>query len=115
MATLTKAHPAVSAIGVENQVNVQFFTLTYPSDVSGKTGPESTQEAVKRAVGTLATIVGVGPLGNSDTEQTFMVEAASGSALTAGQLDAATDALGTVDSINCANVTATLKNLYIAV
>ena len=115
MATVTRVHPVTSAIGVESIGNLQFFTVTYPSDVSGKTGPESTQEAVKRAIMDTATIVAIGPLGNSDTEHTFAVEAIGGDIITAAALDAAFDALGTVDSINCANVTTTLKDLYVAV
>jgi len=115
MATVTRVHPAVSAIGVESIGNLQFFTVTYPSDVSAKTGPESTQEAVKRAIMDTATIVAVGPLGNSDTEQTFAVEAIGGDNITKARLDVEFDNLGTVDSINCANVVATLKTLYIVV
>ena len=115
MAVLTRIHPVTSAIGVETAGNLQFFTVTYPSDVSAKTGPESTQEAVKRAIGDLATIIAIGTLGNSDTEQTFAVEAIGGDNVTTALLDAAFDALGTVDGINCTNVTSTLKDFYIAV
>lgn len=115
MATVTRVHPVTSAIGVESIGNLQFFTVTYPADVTTKTGPESTQEAVKRAVMDTVTIVAIGTLGNTGTEQTFAVEAIGGDIITAAALDAAFDALGTVDSINCANVTTTLKDLYIAV
>jgi len=115
MAVVTRVHPVTSAIGVETAGNLQFFTITYPSAVNAKTGPESTQEAVKRAIGDLATIIAIGPLGNSNTEQTFAVEAIGGDNVTTALLDAAFDALGTVDSINCANVTTTLKDLYVSV
>ena len=115
MAVLTRVHPVSTTTGVETAGNLQFFTITYPSDVSAKTGPESTQAAVLRAIQDTSTIIAIGPLGNSDTEQTFAVEAIGGDNVTAAALDAAFDALGTVDSINCANVTTTLKDLYVAV
>ena len=115
MAVVTRVHPVATTLGVETAGNLQFFTITYPSDVSAKTGPESTQAAVIGAIQDTSTIIAIGPLGNSDTEQTFAVEAIGGDNVTAAALDAAFDALGTVDSINCANVTTTLKDLYVAV
>ena len=75
MAVVTRVHPVTSAINVEVAGNLQFFTITYPGAVNAKTGPESTQEAVKRAIGDLATILAIGPLGNSNTERTYMVRA----------------------------------------
>ena len=115
MATVTRTHPVTTEYDVEFNGNLQFFTVTYPGAVNAKTGPESTQAAVHRAIGDVATIIAIGALGNSNTEQTFAVEAIGGDNVTAAALDAAFDALGTVDSINCANVTTTLKALYIAV
>jgi hypothetical protein len=115
MATVTRTHPVTTEYDVEFNGNLQFFTVTYPSDVSGKTGPESTQAAVHRTIGDIATVIAVGALGNSSTEQTFAVEGIGGDIVVKAALDTAFDALGTVDSINCANVSVTLKPLYIAV
>jgi acetylglutamate kinase len=115
MATLTKTHPVSTVTGVETAGNLQFFTVDYIVDMSGKTGPESAQQAALKAIQDTSTIVAIGPLGNSDTEQTFAVEAIGGDNVTKAALEAAFDTLGTVDSVNCADFTVTLKDLYVAV
>ncbi len=115
MAVLTRVHPVSTETGVETAGNLQFFTVDYIVDVSTKTGPESTQAAALKAIQDTSTIIAVGPLGNSNTEQTFAVEAIGGDNVTAAALEAAFDLLGTVDSVACGDFTVTLKDLYVAV
>ena len=115
MAVVTSVHPVATTLGVETAGNLQFFTVDYIVDVSGKTGPESAQAAAIKAIQDTSTIIAMGPLGNSDTEQTFAVEAIGGDNVTKAALEAAFDALGTVDSVAMGDLTVTLKDLYVAV
>ena len=114
MAGQVKVNPAATTVPM-NVVgkDLQFFTVDYIEDISSKTGPLSAQKAAIDAIQTTCTILAAGPLGNSNTEQTFMVE---GSDVTvAATLQAVIRALGTVDSFNHANDTVTAKTLVIAV
>ena len=115
MATLTRVHPVTTEYNVEFIGNIQFFTVDYQVDMSAKTGPESTQPAVYKAIHDTSTIIAIGALGNSNTEQTFAVEAIGGDNVIAADLDAMFDQLGTVDGVDCTAFTTTLKDLYIAV
>jgi hypothetical protein len=115
MAVVTRVHPVATTLGVETAGNLQFFTVDYIVDVSTKTGPESAQAAAIKAIQDTSTIIAMGPLGNSDTEQTFAVEAIGGDNVTKAALEAAFDALGTVDSVAMGDLTVTLKDLYVAV
>jgi hypothetical protein len=60
-----------------------------------------------------ATIIAVGPLGNGNTEQTFMTEGADSVVVATLQADIRT--LGTYDSVDVSAATVTAKNLTIAV
>ena len=115
MAVVTRVHPVATTLGVETAGNLQFFTVDYIVDMSAKTGPESTQAAVLKEIHDTSTIIAIGPLGNSNTEQTFAVEAIGGDNVTKAALEAAFDALGTVDSVAMGDLTVTLKDLYVAV
>ena len=115
MAVVTRVHPVATTLGVETAGNLQFFTVDYIVAVSGKTGPESAQAAAIKAIQDTSTIIAMGPLGNSDTEQTFAVEAIGGDNGTKAAREAAFDALGTVDSVAMGDLTVTLKDLYVAV
>ena len=114
MAGQTKVNPAAST--VPSSVigkDTQLFTVDYINAVNGSAGPLGVQKAVLDTIQSTSTILAAGPLGNSNTEQTFMVE---GSDVTvAATLQAVIRALGTVDSFNHANDTVTAKTLVIAV
>ena len=114
MAGQVKVNPAATTIP-SNVVgkDLQFFTVDYIADISSKTGPLSAQKAAIDAIQTTCTILAAGPLGNSNTEQTFMVE---GSDVTvAATLQALIRTLGTHDSVDVSNATVTAKTLVIAV
>jgi subtilase family serine protease len=115
MATLTRVHPVSTQYNVEFIGNIQFFTVDYQVDMSAKTGPESAQAAVYKAIHDTSTIIAIGALGNSNTEQTFAVEAIGGDNVIAANLDLMFDELGTVDGVDCTAFVTTLKDLYIAV
>ena len=59
-----------------------------------------------------STILAAGPLGNGNTEQTFMVE---GDTVVAATLQAAIRTLGTFDSVDVSSATVTAKTFYIPV
>ena len=114
MAGITKVNPTATTLGYEViGKDAQFFTIDYIQDISTKTGPNSAQKAVLDVIGTTSTILAAGPLGNSNTEQTFMTEGTD--SVVAATLQAAIRALGTVDSIDLSGATVTAKTLYIAV
>ena len=112
MAGQVKVNPAATTVP-SNVVgkDLQFFTIDYIQDISTKTGPLSAQKAILDAIQSTCTILAAGPLGNSNTEQTFMVEGSD--VVTAATLQALIRALGTVDSFNHANDVVTAKDLEI--
>ena len=114
MAGQTKVNPSATTIP-SNVVgkDLQFFTVDWIQAINGKTGPTSAHQAAINAIQTTCTILASGPLGNSNTEQTFMVE---GSDVTvAATLQALLRTLGTVDSFDHSDDTVTAKTLVIAV
>ena len=114
MAGQTKVNPAtVLASGEMVGKDLQFFTVDYINAVNGSAGPLGCHQAVINTIQTTCTILAAGPLGNSNTEQTFMVE---GSDVTvAATLQALIRTLGTVDSFDFSSNTVTAKTLVIAV
>ena len=60
-----------------------------------------------------ATIIAAGPLGNGNTEQTFMTEGVDSVVVATLQADIRT--LGTHDSVDVSGATVTAKDLTIAV
>lgn len=112
MATVTRVHPVTSAVNVESIGNLQFLTVDYVN-TAASTGPEGAQEAVKRALMDTATIVAVGPMLDTNTQQTFAVEAIGGDNVVASAAQTAIRALGTVDSVNLGSATVTLTQLGI--
>ena len=114
MATLTKTHPAATTTDVEVSQNLTFFTVDYINAINGSAGPEGAQQAVLKAIQDTATIVAIGPLVDTNTQQTFAVEATGGNGtIVAATLQAAVRALGTVDSVDVSNSTVTLTKLGI--
>ena len=113
MATLTKTHPAATTTDVEVSQNLTFFTVDYVA-ANASTGPEGAQQAVLRAIEDTATIAAIGPLLDTNSQQTFAVQATGGNGtVVAATLQAAVRALGTVDSVDLSNSTVTLTKLGI--
>ena len=112
MAGQVKVNPAATTVPM-NVVgkDLQFFTIDYIEAINGSAGPLGAQKAAIDAIQTTCTILAAGPLHNSNTEQTCMVEGSD--VVTAATLQALIRALGTVDSFNHANDVVTAKNLEI--
>jgi uncharacterized protein YciI len=110
----TKVNPASTTVP-SNVVgkDVQIFTVDYIADISTKTGPLSAQQAALNTIQETSTILVAGPLGNSDTEQTFMTEGAD--SVVVATLQTAIRALGTIDSFDFSSNTVTAKTLTVAV
>jgi len=110
----TKVNPAATTNDVEMiGKEVQLFTVDYINAVNGSAGPNGVQSAVLDKIMQTATIIAAGPLGNSNTEQTFMTEGADSVVVATLQADIRT--LGTHDSVDVSGATVTAKDLTIAV
>ena len=110
----TKVNPAATTTDVEMiGKDVQLFTIDYINAVNGSAGPSGVQSAVLDKIMQTATIIAAGPLGNSNTEQTFMTEGADSVVVATLQADIRT--LGTYDSVDVSAATVTAKDLTIAV
>ena len=114
MAGQVKVNPAATTVP-SNVVgkDLQFFTVDWIQAINGKTGPLSAHQAAINAIQTTCTILASGPLGNTNTEQTFMVEGSD--VVVVATLQALIRTLGTVDSIDLSGNTVTAKTLVIAV
>jgi len=115
----TKVNPAATTVP-SNVIgkDVQIFTVDYIAAVNGSAGPLGAQKAVLDAIQETSTILVAGPLGNSNTEQTFMTEGTD--SVVVATLQAAirvlgTDLDGTVDSIDMSSATVTAKTFVVAV
>ena len=74
MAGVAAVNPTATLVPHANiGKEIQLFTVDYINAVNGSAGPQGVQAAVMRKIMDTATIIAVGPLGNSNTEQTFMV------------------------------------------
>ena len=98
------------------------LNLDMISAVNAKLSMGSTMDAVRRTVEQYVNIIGTGPLINSNTEQTIMVEQAGmagatglGKSTARTTLQAALRALGTVDSVNLSTATARDTSLTILI
>ena len=113
MATLTKTHPAATTTDTEHGQNLHFFTVDYVN-ANASTGPEGAQQAVLRAIEDTATIACIGPLLDTNSQQTFAVEATGGNGtVVAATLQTAIRALGTVDGVDLSGATVTDTKLGI--
>ena len=114
MAGITKVNPTATKVPHANIGKpVQLFTIDYINAINGSAGPLGAQKAVLDTIMNTATIIMAGPLGNSNTEQTFMTEGED--SVVVATLQAAIRALGTVDSVDLSGATVTDKTLVIAV
>ena len=110
---ISKANPSATTTGPASEVigkDISIFSLDYIVAIDGSAGPSGAQQAVLQAIQESRVILAAGPLSNSNTEQTFIIE---------GELDsglqARIQALGTVDGVDLSGTTATAQALSIAV
>lgn len=115
MAGFTRVHPTATptlpvSMGGSTE-EVTYIEIDYLADASGKTGPESALPAVYNLMGTFGTVVYLGPLFDSSTRQIIGIEGltqdtgiADFAAMTVVQ--AALQALGTIDSLALGSATA---------
>jgi hypothetical protein len=116
MATFTRVNPVATTTGFENVgKDLSFFTVDYINAVNGSAGPNGAQAAVLNTIMVQHTIIAAGPLGNSNTEQTFAIEGPLYTPQNGVTLQAAIRLLGTVDGVDLSNATVTEKDFYIAV
>ena len=110
----TKVNPVATTVPA-NMIgkDIQLFTVDYINAVNGSAGPNGVQSAVLDKIMQTATIIAAGPLGNSNTEQTFMTEGVDSVVVATLQADIRT--LGTHDSVDVSGATVTAKDLTIAV
>lgn len=126
MTGITKSNPSATTTNVETVgKDITFFTVDYINAVSGSAGPTGVQKAVIDLIQTRAVLVAVGPLFDTNTQQTFGVEgtfplniypANDGTAnlsFTAALQDDVRN-LGTFDGVDVSSATVTAKDLSIA-
>lgn len=121
MATLVKKNEAVGLPLYKNGVSLQFFTVTFPSDVSGKlsattAGARSPVAVALEAIAQVASVEMIGTLQNTGTELPVAVAALGGNFGTAtwdgtnsetfvAHLEDLIQAAGTHQSVNLGSAT----------
>jgi hypothetical protein len=109
MPEVTRVHPASTTSDVEMMgANMSFFTVDYVA-TNASTGPVGAQAATHNCISYHNTVVAVGPMLDSNTQQTFAVEGTP----VAATLQAAIRALGTVDGVDLSGATVTDTKLGI--
>jgi len=116
MATFTRTNPTATTVPFENVgKDLTIFTVDYVNAVNGSAGPEGAQAAVLNTIQQMHTILVAGPLGNTNTEQTFIIEGPLFTPTGGSDLQAQIQALGTVDSVDLSSATVNVKTFYVAV
>jgi hypothetical protein len=110
---VTKVNPTATTLNYEViGKEISFFTVDYINAINGSAGPAGAQADVLNTIMNVATIIAVGPLTDTNTQQTFAVERDMASTdITA--LQVAIRALGTVDSVDLSGATVTATKLGI--
>jgi hypothetical protein len=109
MPSVSKAHPTAASTNVEMMgADMSFFTVDYVN-ANASTGPDGAQAAAHTVISNTNTIVAIGPMLDTNSQQTFAVEGT----LDAATMQAAIRALGTVDSVNLGSSTVTATKLGI--
>ena len=109
MPSVSKAHPTAASTNVEMMgADMSFFTVDYVN-ANASTGPDGAQAAVHTVISNTNTIVAIGPMLDTNSQQTFAVEGT----LDAATMQAAIRALGTVDGVNLGSSTVTATKLGI--
>lgn len=114
MATFTQVNPSATTTNIE-QVgrDITFFTVDYINAVNASAGPLGAQAAVLKQIMMLHTIIAIGPLVDSNTQQTFAIEGPLYTPQNGSSLQAMIQALGTVDSVDLSSATVTATKLGI--
>jgi len=116
MATFTRTNPIATTVPFENVgKDLTIFTVDYVNAVNGSAGPEGAQAAVLNTIQQMHTVLVAGPLGNTNTEQTFIIEGPLFTPTNGTTLEAQLQALGTVDSVDLSSTTVNTKTFYVAV
>ena len=116
MATFTRTNPTATSVPFENVgKDLTIFTVDYVNAVNGSAGPEGAQAAVLNTIQQMHTILVAGPLGNTNTEQTFIIEGPLFTPTGGSDLQAQIQALGTVDGVDLSSATVNTKTFYVAV
>ncbi len=114
MAVFTRVSPSAEETDFEVGQNLHFFTVDYINSAAASTGPNGVMAAVYRTIQKTSTLVCAGPLCDSNTQQTFAVEATGGNgSVVTATLQTAVRALGTVDSVDLSSATVTSTKLAI--
>ena len=74
---ISKANPSATTTGSASEVigkDISIFSLDYIVAIDGSAGPSGAQQAVLQAIQESRVILAAGPLSNSNTEQTFIIE-----------------------------------------
>jgi len=109
MPSVSKAHPTAASTNVEMMgADMSFFTVDYVN-ANASTGPDGAQAAAHTVISNTNTIVAIGPMLDTNSQQTFAVEGT----LDAATMQAAIRALGTVDGVNLGSSTVTATKLGI--
>lgn len=101
--------------------DLEFFIVDYVNAVNGSDGKDEVQDQVRKVLANYGTIVAIGPLVDSNTQQVFAFEGTPGAAGSsnntaaevASVMQVAVRALGTVDSISLSSATVTATGLGI--
>ena len=118
MPEITRIHPTSTTnnTSIAPTQSVEFITIDYINAINGSAGPEGAQAAVLQKINTLCTIIQAGPLGNSNTEQTFAFDRDSLAGFTGiPALQALIRSIGTIDGVDLSGATVNQKEMYIAV
>lgn len=95
----TKVNPAEVTNNFESfGRDIQFITIDYTVAVNGSAGPLGAQNAIRNTLMTEGTIVAMGPLLDSNTQQTVAFE--GGDSVNVTTMQASLRALGTVDGVD---------------
>ena len=109
MPSVSKAHPTAASTNVEMMgADMSFFTVDFVN-ANASTGPDGAQAAAHTVISNTNTIVAIGPMLDTNSQQTFAVEGT----LAAATMQAAIRALGTVDGVNLGSSTVTATKLGI--
>ena len=126
MAGISKVNPAATTTDVEMVgKDLTFLTVDYINAVNGSAGPAGVQQAVLNLLANRGTVVAIGPLLDSNTQQTFALEGSfttlgiysaldgtSGLTLAAALEDDVRN-LGTYDGVDVSSATVRLTKLGI--